>query len=41
VKNVDYLALLAKEEMELESMTDRPVEFGRHYGMEMNVNKLK
>jgi hypothetical protein len=33
--------LLAKDETKLEGMPDRLVEFGTHYGMEINVNKLK
>jgi hypothetical protein len=33
--------LLAKEEMVLQDMTDKPTEIGRSYGMEMNVDKTK
>jgi hypothetical protein len=33
--------LLAKEEMVLQSTIDRLIEIGRHYGMEMNVEKVK
>ena len=33
--------LLAKEEMELLSMTERLIEIRRCYGMEMNVEKLR
>jgi hypothetical protein len=37
VKYVDYLVLMAKEEM----MIDKLIETGRCYGMEMNVEKTK
>jgi hypothetical protein len=39
VKYADDRGLLAKEEMVLQGMFDRPVEVGRCYGMEMNVEK--
>jgi hypothetical protein len=35
------LVLLAKEEMVLQAMTDEPIEVGRSYVMEMNVEKTK
>jgi len=34
------VVLVGKEETVLRSMTDRQVEAGRQYGMEMNVEKL-
>jgi hypothetical protein len=40
VKYADDL-LLAKEETVLQGMTDRPIEIGRCYEMEMNVMKWK
>jgi hypothetical protein len=39
VKYADDLVLLAKEETVLQGMIDRPIEIGRRYGMEMNVEK--
>jgi hypothetical protein len=33
--------LLAKEDMMLQDMTDKLIETGRCYGMEINVNKIK
>jgi hypothetical protein len=41
VKYADDLVLLAKEEMELQVMIDKPIEIGRCYEMEMNVEKTK
>jgi len=41
VKYADELVLLAKEEMVLQGMIDKPIETGRCYGMEMNVEKTK
>ena len=41
VKYADELVLLAKEEMMLQDMTDKLIEIGRCYGMEMNVDKTK
>jgi hypothetical protein len=41
VKYADDLVLLAKEEKVLQGMIDRLIEIGRHYGMEMNVEKTK
>ena len=40
VKYADDL-LLAQEETVLQGMTDRPIEIGRCYEMEMNVMKTK
>jgi hypothetical protein len=40
-KYADDLGLLAREEKVLQGMTDRPIEIGRRYGMEMNVEKTK
>jgi hypothetical protein len=40
VKYTDDLVLLAKEEKVLQGMIDRLIEIERHYGMEMNVEKL-
>jgi hypothetical protein len=37
VKYADGLVQLAKEEMMLQGMTDRLIEIGRCYGMEMNM----
>jgi hypothetical protein len=37
----DDLVLLAREEKMLQGMTDRLIEIGRRYGMEMNVKKTK
>jgi hypothetical protein len=41
VKYADDLVLLVKEEMVLQDMTDKVIEIGRSYGMEMNVEKTK
>jgi len=41
VKYADDLVLLAKEEKLLQDMTDKLIEIGRCYGMEMNVEKTK
>jgi hypothetical protein len=41
VKYADDLVLLAKEEKVLQDMIDKPIEIGRCYGMEMNVEKTK
>ena len=41
VKYADKLVLLAKEEMVLYSMTDKLVEIGRCYELEMKVEKSK
>jgi hypothetical protein len=41
VKYADDLVLLAKEETVLQGMTNRLIETGRRYGMEMNVEKTK
>ena len=41
VKYADELVLLAKEETVLQSMTDRLIETGRCYRMEMNVENSK
>jgi hypothetical protein len=41
VKYADDLVLLAKEEKVLQKMTDKPIEIGGGYGMEMNVEKTK
>jgi hypothetical protein len=41
VKYADDLVLLAKEEMVLQDMTDKLIEIGRCYGMEINVEKQK
>jgi hypothetical protein len=40
-KYADKLVLLAKEETVLQGIIDRLIEFGRRYGMEMNVEKSK
>jgi len=40
VKYADIM-LMAKEEMELPSMTERLIEIRRCYGTEMNVEKLR
>jgi len=37
----NYLVLLAKEEMVLHGMTEGLIEYGRSYGMEINVEKTK
>jgi len=39
VKYADDLVVLAKEEKVLRDMTDKVIEIGRCYGMEMNVEK--
>jgi hypothetical protein len=41
VKYADDLVLLAKEEKVLQDMTDKLIESGRCYGVEMNVEKTK
>jgi hypothetical protein len=41
VKYADDLVLLAKEETVLQGMSDRLIQIGRCYGMEMNVEKTK
>jgi hypothetical protein len=41
VEYADDLVLLAREEKVLQDMTDRLIEIGRRYGMEMNVEKTK
>ena len=41
VKYADDLVLLAKEEKVLQDMTDKLIEIGGHYGMEMNVKKTE
>jgi hypothetical protein len=41
VRYADDLVLLAKEETMLQSMTDKIIEVGREYGMEINVGKTK
>jgi hypothetical protein len=41
VRYADDLVLLAKEETILQSMTDKLIEDGRGYGMEINVEKTK
>ena len=41
VKYADDLVLMAKEEMVLQGMTDKLIEIGSCYGMEMNVEKTK
>jgi hypothetical protein len=41
VKYSDDLVLLVREEKVLQGMVDRLSETGRHYGMEMNVEKTK
>ena len=41
VKYVDDLVLLAKEDKVLQDMTDKLIETGECYGMEMNVEKNK
>jgi hypothetical protein len=40
VKYADTCVLLAKEEMVLQGITDRVIEVGRCYGMEINVENL-
>jgi len=39
VKFADELVLLVKEEKVLQNMTNKLIEVGRCYGMEMNVEK--
>jgi hypothetical protein len=41
VKYADDLVLLAKEEKVLQDMSDKLIEIGRCYGMEINVEKTK
>ena len=41
VKYADDLVLMAKEETVLQGMTDKLIETGRSYGMEINVEKTK
>jgi hypothetical protein len=41
VRYADDLVLLAKEETILQTMTDKLIEVGRGYGMEINVEKTK
>jgi hypothetical protein len=41
LKYADDLVLLVKEETVLQGMTDRLIEIGRCYGMEINVEKLR
>jgi hypothetical protein len=41
VKYSDDLVLLAEEEPVLRGMLERLTEFGRRYGMKMNVEKLR
>ena len=41
VKYADDLVLMAKEETVLQGMIDKLTEIGRHYCMEMNVEKNK
>ena len=41
VKYADDLVLMAKEETVLQGTIDKLIETGRHYGMEMNVEKTK
>ena len=41
VKYADDLVLMANEETPLRGMTDKLIETGRSYGMEMNVEKTK
>ena len=38
-KLLDDLVLMAKEETVLQGMTDKLIETGRYYGMEINVGK--
>jgi hypothetical protein len=38
-KYADDLVLLATEQKVLQGMVDRLIEIGRHYGMEMHVQK--
>jgi len=41
VKYADELVLLAREEMVRQDMTDKLIEIGGCYGMEMNVEKTE
>ena len=41
MKYADELVLLAREEIVLQGITDRLIEFGRWCGMEMNVGKTQ
>jgi len=41
VKYADDLVLLVKEEKVLQDMSDKPIEIGGCYGMEINVEKNK
>jgi hypothetical protein len=41
VKYADDLVLLDREEKVLQGVVDGPIEIGRRYGMEMNVEKTK
>jgi hypothetical protein len=41
VRYADDLVLLAKEETIIQSMSDKLIEVGRGYGMEINVEKTK
>jgi hypothetical protein len=41
VRYADDLVLLVKEETILQSMTDKLIEVGRGYGMEINVETTK
>ena len=41
VKYADDLVLMAKEEKVLQGMTDKLIQIGSCYGMEMNVEKTK
>jgi hypothetical protein len=41
VKYADDFVVLAKEEKVLQDMTDKLIEIGRCYGMEMNVEKTQ
>ena len=41
VKYADDLVLMTKEEKVLQGMTDKLIEIGSCYGMEMNVEKTK
>jgi hypothetical protein len=41
LKYADDHVLLGKEETILQIMTDKPIEVGRGYGMEINVEKLR
>ena len=41
VKYADDLVLMAEKETALQGVTDKLIETGRYYGMEMNVEKTK